>query len=64
MNVPNLLTISRIPLTVVLCTFIEYRIWPAALVTFVVAALTDWIDGWWARQVSIRCPPSAASSIR
>jgi CDP-diacylglycerol--glycerol-3-phosphate 3-phosphatidyltransferase len=49
-NVPNVLTISRIPLTVVLCAFIEFRLWPAALVTFVVAALTDWIDGWWARK--------------
>lgn len=50
LNVPNVLTISRIPLTVLLCLFIDLRIWPAALVTFVVAALTDWIDGWWARK--------------
>jgi CDP-diacylglycerol--glycerol-3-phosphate 3-phosphatidyltransferase len=50
LNVPNLLTISRIPLTVVLCIFIEHRLWLAALVTFIVASLTDWIDGWWARR--------------
>ena len=49
-NVPNILTISRIPLTIVLCVFIECRLWFAALVTFVVASLTDWIDGWWARK--------------
>jgi CDP-diacylglycerol--glycerol-3-phosphate 3-phosphatidyltransferase len=50
LNVPNILTISRIPLTVVLCIFIEYRVWLAALVTFIVASLTDAIDGWWARR--------------
>lgn len=50
LNVPNVLTISRIPLTVVLCAFIELRLWPAALATFAVASLTDWIDGWWARK--------------
>jgi CDP-diacylglycerol---glycerol-3-phosphate 3-phosphatidyltransferase len=50
LNVPNILTISRVPLTVVLCVFIEYRVWPAALATFIVASLTDWIDGWWARR--------------
>jgi len=49
-NVPNVLTISRIPLTVILCAFIEFRLWLAALVTFVIASLTDWIDGWWARK--------------
>jgi CDP-diacylglycerol--glycerol-3-phosphate 3-phosphatidyltransferase len=50
MNVPNILTISRVPLTVVLCLFIDLRIWPAALATFIVASMTDWIDGWWARK--------------
>ena len=49
-NVPNALTISRVPLTVLICTFIEYRVWPAALATFIVAAITDMIDGWWARR--------------
>lgn len=49
-NVPNVLTISRIPLTILLCTFIELRLWPAALLTFAAAAITDWIDGWWARR--------------
>lgn len=50
LNVPNILTVSRIPLTVVLCLFIDLRMWPAALATFIVASLTDWIDGWWARR--------------
>ena len=49
-NIPNALTVTRIPLTVLLCAFIEYRLWPAALVTFALASVTDWIDGWWARK--------------
>src|SRR5262245_28267392 len=49
-NVPNVLTISRIPLTIVLCLFIHLQWWPAALVIFTVALLADWIDGWSARR--------------
>jgi CDP-diacylglycerol--glycerol-3-phosphate 3-phosphatidyltransferase len=50
LNVPNVLTVARIPLTVLLCVLIHFHLWPAALITFVVAALTDAIDGWWARK--------------
>jgi CDP-diacylglycerol---glycerol-3-phosphate 3-phosphatidyltransferase len=49
-NVPNALTLSRLPLSVVLFICISYGWWFAALATFVVASLTDWIDGWWARK--------------
>ncbi len=49
-SVPNLLTLSRLPLSVLLFTFIEVRAWPAALATFAVAAITDSVDGWWARR--------------
>ena len=47
---PNGLTLSRLPLTVILCVFIQLHWWPAALLTFIVASITDWIDGWWARK--------------
>jgi CDP-diacylglycerol---glycerol-3-phosphate 3-phosphatidyltransferase len=50
LNVPNVLTVARIPLTALLCALIHYQVWPAAVVTFAVAAVTDWIDGWWARK--------------
>lgn len=33
-----------------LFALIEWRLWWAALGTFIVAALTDWLDGWWARR--------------
>ena len=51
-NVPNILSLSRVPLTAVLCVCIECRWWLPALVVFGVAALTDWLDGWWARKFS------------
>ncbi|MBQ9454135.1 MAG: CDP-diacylglycerol--glycerol-3-phosphate 3-phosphatidyltransferase [Thermoguttaceae bacterium] len=50
-NVPNVLTMLRLVLSCVLFTMIalgpQYMI--AALVLFVVTALTDFVDGWWAR---------------
>jgi CDP-diacylglycerol--glycerol-3-phosphate 3-phosphatidyltransferase len=49
-NVPNLLTLSRLPLAVVLFACISEAWWFAALLTFGVASLTDWLDGWWARK--------------
>lgn len=49
-NVPNVLTLSRLPLSALLFACIDQHWWWFALVTFVVAALTDWLDGWWARR--------------
>lgn len=49
-NVPNLLSLSRLPLSVVLCIAIAHSEWLAALITFAIASFTDWLDGWWARR--------------
>ena len=49
-NVPNVLTLSRLPLSVVLFVCISYGWWFAGLIAFGVASLTDWLDGWWARK--------------
>jgi CDP-diacylglycerol--glycerol-3-phosphate 3-phosphatidyltransferase len=49
-NVPNALTLSRLPLAVLLFVCISYEWWFAGLVIFGIASLTDWIDGWWARK--------------
>jgi CDP-diacylglycerol--glycerol-3-phosphate 3-phosphatidyltransferase len=49
-NVPNALTLSRLPLAVLLFVCISYGWWFAGLLTFVAASLTDWLDGWWARK--------------
>ena len=48
-NVPNLLSLSRLPLAVVLFACISYAAWPAGLAVFLVACVTDGLDGWWAR---------------
>ena len=49
-STPNLLSLSRLPLAVVLFVCISYEWWPAALGVFLVATFTDWLDGWWARR--------------
>jgi CDP-diacylglycerol--glycerol-3-phosphate 3-phosphatidyltransferase len=49
-NVPNALTLSRLPLAVLLFVCTSCGWWFAGLLTFIVASLTDWLDGWWARK--------------
>jgi CDP-diacylglycerol---glycerol-3-phosphate 3-phosphatidyltransferase len=58
MNLPNLLTLSRIPLMLLVIallypssesTFQWVR--TSALLLFLFAALTDWLDGWLARKI-------------
>lgn len=49
-NVPNLLSLSRLPLAVGLFACIDREAWAAGLAVFAVAAITDWADGWWARR--------------
>ena len=54
MNLPNAVTLSRIPLMLVLVAFLAYP-FPgaraAALLVFLFAAMTDWLDGWLARRM-------------
>jgi CDP-diacylglycerol---glycerol-3-phosphate 3-phosphatidyltransferase len=49
-NVPNLFTTLRFALAVVVFALIPLQLYLAALVVFVIAASTDWIDGYWARR--------------
>ncbi len=49
-NVPNALSSVRLLLAIIVFILIEWRLlWPATI-CFLVAACTDWIDGWWARR--------------
>ena len=57
MNLPNLLTLSRIPLMLIVIALLYPTsetslpwIRTGALVVFLFAALTDWLDGWLARK--------------
>lgn len=49
-TVPNLLSLARLVLAIVLFVVLERGAAKAATVLFVIAASTDWIDGWWARR--------------
>jgi CDP-diacylglycerol--glycerol-3-phosphate 3-phosphatidyltransferase len=49
LNLPNLLTASRLVLAVVLFVLIAWEVWVWCLVVFALAALTDWLDGYFAR---------------
>jgi len=49
-NVPNLLSLSRLPLAAVLFACVAHELWAAGLLVFAAAAFTDWADGWWARR--------------
>ena len=47
---PNLLTLARIAAVAPLVALIHLELWVAALALFLVAAATDWLDGFLARR--------------
>jgi len=49
-NVPNKLSAARLFLSFVAFALIPMQLYWAALVVFLIAAGTDWIDGWYARK--------------
>ena len=49
-NVPNQLTVARLLLSVALFVLLVFEYYLASLFLFAVAALTDWLDGYWARK--------------
>lgn len=49
-NVPNALSAIRLTLAIAVCVLIEWRMLFPAVVCFLIAASTDWVDGWWARR--------------
>ncbi|MDY3552264.1 CDP-alcohol phosphatidyltransferase family protein [Gemmata sp. JC717] len=50
LNVPNVLSLSRVPLAAVLFACIVHELWLPGLLVFLAATATDWADGWWARR--------------
>jgi CDP-diacylglycerol--glycerol-3-phosphate 3-phosphatidyltransferase len=49
-NVPNMVTASRLILAIVVFVLVPWRWYWPAFVVFVLAASTDWVDGFWARR--------------
>jgi CDP-diacylglycerol---glycerol-3-phosphate 3-phosphatidyltransferase len=49
-NVPNALTLARFVLAILVFVMIPLQRYEMALILFVVAASTDWMDGYWARK--------------
>src|SRR5688572_1047097 len=50
LNVPNQVTLSRVALTVVLFLLLAFHYYATSLVVFMIAAGTDWFDGYYARK--------------
>jgi CDP-diacylglycerol---glycerol-3-phosphate 3-phosphatidyltransferase len=50
MNVPNQLSVARLVLALVVFTLIGLQWYFLAVLMFLLAAGTDWVDGWWARR--------------
>jgi CDP-diacylglycerol--glycerol-3-phosphate 3-phosphatidyltransferase len=50
LNVPNGVTVARLALAVVLFVLLTFQRYPASLAIFLLAAGTDWVDGYWARK--------------
>jgi CDP-diacylglycerol---glycerol-3-phosphate 3-phosphatidyltransferase len=50
LNVPNALSTVRLVLAIAVCVLVELHWYFPALVCFVIAASTDFLDGWWARK--------------
>ncbi len=49
-SVPNMVTLARIGLTIACFVALSLASYGLAFVLFLVAAGTDWVDGWWARR--------------
>jgi CDP-diacylglycerol--glycerol-3-phosphate 3-phosphatidyltransferase len=49
-NIPNQLTTARLVLAIVLFVLMSWKLFASSLVVFLIAAGTDWMDGYYARR--------------
>ena len=52
-NFPNKVSAARLVLSIFVCALIPMKLYWAALVLFLIAAGTDWLDGWYARKYNM-----------
>ena len=52
-NVPNKLSAARLVLSIIVCALIPLQFYWVALVLFLIAAGTDWLDGYIARKYNL-----------
>ncbi len=50
MNVPNILTLWRVIFAVAIFVLLPFKQYDLCLLLFILASLTDFADGWWARK--------------
>ncbi len=50
MNVPNILTLFRVVFAVAVFVLLPFGQYDLCLLFFILASLTDFVDGWWARK--------------
>lgn len=49
-NIPNQITMVRLVMSIAVFVLIPLQMYLTALIVFVIAAATDWADGYWARK--------------
>lgn len=52
-NFPNKVSAARLVLSIFVCALIPMKLYWAAFVLFLLAAGTDWLDGWYARKYNM-----------
>ncbi len=50
MNIPNILTLWRVVFAVTIFVLLPFGKYDLCLLFFILASLTDFVDGWWARK--------------